>query len=113
MERVTGALVLNNYPGLFCGKPEVAAIHCPVCGSSQVYRSRTRGWREKLLKLMGYRAFRCHASACGWRSLVKVKEAAFLFQELWTKYRRDLVILLLLIGILLAAVYLLNLINFL
>ncbi len=43
-------------------------IVCPNCRSSNVRRSRTRGVKEKLLKIVGEKAFRCRD--CGWRGMV-------------------------------------------
>ncbi len=43
-------------------------IICPNCRSSNIRRSRTRGIKEHLLKLIGRKAFRC--KECGWRGLL-------------------------------------------
>jgi hypothetical protein len=50
------------------------SITCERCGSARIKRSRTRGIREKFLKSVGYRAFRCREQSCRWRGLIKVKE---------------------------------------
>jgi predicted RNA-binding Zn-ribbon protein involved in translation (DUF1610 family) len=43
----------------------VTNLFCPECGE-RVYRSHSRGLREKLFKaLTSYRAYRCRD--CGWR----------------------------------------------
>lgn len=40
-------------------------LFCPVCGE-HVYRSHSRGFKEKLFKaITSYRAYRCRD--CGWR----------------------------------------------
>jgi len=46
----------------------MATIICPNCRSSNVRRSHTHGIKERLLKLIGKKAFRCRD--CGWRGLV-------------------------------------------
>ena len=46
----------------------VATVICPNCHSSNVRRSRTRGIKERLLKLSGRKAFRC--KDCGWRGIL-------------------------------------------
>jgi DNA-directed RNA polymerase subunit RPC12/RpoP len=49
-------------------------MFCPQCGSTRLRRSRTRGFREKFLKIFGYRAYRCREDDCGWRGLLKTRE---------------------------------------
>ncbi len=46
-------------------------MFCPLCGSARIRRSRTRGFKEKLLKFLGFRAFRCREELCDWRGLLK------------------------------------------
>ncbi len=46
----------------------MATIICPNCRSSNIRRSRSRGVKEKLVKLVGDKAFRC--KDCGWRGLI-------------------------------------------
>ncbi len=43
---------------------------CPKCGSGRLRRSHTRGIKEKFLKKLGYKAFRCREKECDWRGLV-------------------------------------------
>lgn len=45
---------------------------CPKCGSDRLRRSHTRGFKERLLKSLGYKAFRCRAPDCDWRGTFKV-----------------------------------------
>ena len=41
-------------------------MKCPACDSGEVYRSRTRGVRDQLVKrLLPVSFYRCHD--CGWR----------------------------------------------
>jgi hypothetical protein len=56
-------------------------MFCPLCGSAWLKRSHTRGFEEKLLKSLGFKAFRCGEELCNWRGLLKIgseKEIAFL-----------------------------------
>lgn len=46
---------------------------CPNCGSGRLRRSHTRGFLEKLKKILGWRAYRCREESCGWRWLIKTK----------------------------------------
>jgi hypothetical protein len=46
-------------------------MFCPLCGSGRIRRSRTRGFEEKLLKFLGFKAFRCGEELCDWRGLLK------------------------------------------
>lgn len=46
----------------------MATIICPNCRSSNIRRSRSRGIKERLLKLIGEKAFRC--KDCGWRGMI-------------------------------------------
>ena len=46
----------------------MSTIICPNCRSSNVRRSHTRGFGERLWKLIGKKAFRC--KDCGWRGLI-------------------------------------------
>jgi DNA-directed RNA polymerase subunit RPC12/RpoP len=50
-------------------------MFCPQCGSTRLRRSHTRGFREKFRKFFGYRAYRCREDDCGWRGLLKTREA--------------------------------------
>jgi len=43
---------------------------CPACGSSRLRRSRTRPGKERFLKRLGLRAFRCREDGCHWRGLL-------------------------------------------
>ena len=43
-----------------------AAKHCPQCGEYNLYRSRSRNFMEKIIKiLVPYKTYRCHN--CNWR----------------------------------------------
>jgi hypothetical protein len=56
-------------------------MFCPLCGSARIKRSHTRGFEEKLLKFLGFKAFRCEEELCPWRGLLKTgfeKENGFL-----------------------------------
>jgi predicted RNA-binding Zn-ribbon protein involved in translation (DUF1610 family) len=46
---------------------------CPECGSVKIRRSHTRGFSEKFLRMLGWRAFRCNEASCNWRGLIKSK----------------------------------------
>lgn len=46
-------------------------MFCPLCGSDRIRRSHTRGFEEKLLKFVGFKAFRCREELCDWRGLLK------------------------------------------
>ncbi len=46
---------------------------CPLCKSSDIRRSRTRGLREKFFRKFGWRAFRCREMDCRWRGLIRTK----------------------------------------
>jgi hypothetical protein len=46
---------------------------CPKCKSNNIRRSRTKGLREKFLKKLGWRAFRCRERDCRWRGLIQTK----------------------------------------
>jgi hypothetical protein len=46
-------------------------MFCPLCGSARIRRSRTRGFEEKILKPLGFKAFRCRENLCDWRGLLK------------------------------------------
>jgi hypothetical protein len=48
-------------------------LSCPKCSSDQVRRSHTRGMRERLLKKLGWRVYRCREKACGWRGLIQTE----------------------------------------
>jgi hypothetical protein len=48
----------------------LATLTCPECGSHKLRRSRTRGLKEKFLKIFGLRAFRCQVETCHWRGLL-------------------------------------------
>ena len=48
---------------------------CPKCGSGNLRRSHSRGASEKLIKLSGWRAYRCREKSCGWRGLIKNKSS--------------------------------------
>lgn len=49
----------------------MAGILCPNCKSSYLYRSRTRGFKEKVQKWTGRKAYRC--PNCKWRGLLGSK----------------------------------------
>jgi len=49
-------------------------VFCLRCGSNRLRRSRTRGLKEKTLKLLGYRAFRCREENCDWRGMLKIRD---------------------------------------
>ncbi len=46
---------------------------CPKCGSGHLRRSHNRGASEKLIRLLGWHAYRCREKSCGWRGLIKTK----------------------------------------
>lgn len=46
---------------------------CPKCGSVKLKKSHTRRSSERLLKLLGWHAFRCREESCGWRGLIKYR----------------------------------------
>lgn len=47
-------------------------MFCPLCGSDRIRRSHTTGFEEKLLKFLGFKAFRCREELCDWRGLLKI-----------------------------------------
>ena len=46
---------------------------CPRCGSTRLKRSHSRNARERVLKFLGRRAYRC--IDCGWRGFLKGKSS--------------------------------------
>lgn len=48
-------------------------VLCPKCKSNHVRRSRTRGIKERLLKRLGWRAYRCREKNCRWRGLIQTE----------------------------------------
>jgi ribosomal protein L40E len=86
---------------------------CPKCGSGHLRRSHSRGASEKLIRLVGWRAYRCREKSCGWRGLIKKKSLRqAIGKEL--KGRQSLLLkLILLITLISAGIYLvLSLSNF-
>jgi hypothetical protein len=67
-------------------------ITCEQCGSTRIRRSHTRGIREKFLKSVGYRAFRCREQSCRWRGLIKVKEVSV--EDFISKYKIALIFII-------------------
>jgi hypothetical protein len=63
---------------------------CPHCHGNNLRRSRTRGWRERLLKLLGWRAYRCREKACGWRGLIKTRPVRAVLRELLVSQKQNL-----------------------
>ncbi len=67
---------------------------CPKCGSPRIRRSRSRDFREKFLKSVGYRPFRCREQGCDWRELVRVKSIREIRSEFLKKYGMKLFVVL-------------------
>ena len=79
---------------------------CPKCGSDRLRRSRTRGFSEKLKKVLGWRAYRCREKSCGWRGLLKTKSfREGLPKELRTR-NSQLVKLILVVAVISIAIFL-------
>jgi len=64
---------------------------CPKCNSTNLRRSHTRGLRERLLKPLGWRAFRCREKTCRWRGLLKMESPSL---KLWEYLKSKKVMLL-------------------
>ncbi len=79
---------------------------CPKCGSGHLRRSHTRGFSEKLKKVLGWRAYRCREKPCSWRGLIKTMSSSqALGKEL--KNRQKLIFnLFLFMAAFIAAIYL-------
>lgn len=77
----------------------MAAQACPRCNSNNVRRSRTRGLKERWLKKLGYRAYRCNESECQWRGLLKTKSIRGELNELIGTHKKSLIISLVALGL--------------
>jgi hypothetical protein len=64
-------------------------VQCPQCHGNNLRRSRTRGWRERLLKPLGWRAYRCREKDCGWRGLIKTKPTREVLRELLVSHKQN------------------------
>ena len=56
-------------------------LHCPHCGSRRLRRSRTLGFKESLMKKLGWRAYRCRAENCQWRGLLRKESLGEILAE--------------------------------
>ncbi len=77
---------------------------CPRCGSS-LRKSHTVGFKEKLLKISGSRAFRCRDKQCNWRGFIKTKSVKDSIMETYGQYVVILVFAIIFITICMAAIY--------
>ena len=50
----------------------MAELVCHSCGSRKLRRSHAQGLGEKLKRILGWKAFRCHNQECNWRGLIWV-----------------------------------------
>ncbi len=65
---------------------------CPQCGGAELRRSRTRGFRERTWKVLGWRAYRCRNKECQWRGLLKARSFKEVLEEYWQKNNAKIII---------------------
>lgn len=73
-------------------------LACPMCNSERVRRSHTRGLKERWLKKLGYRAFRCHEKDCGWRGLIQTESPQEKIKEFISYHKPTLICLGIVVG---------------
>jgi hypothetical protein len=74
-------------------------LACPKCQSNHVRLSHTKGMRERLLKHLGWRAYRCREKSCRWRGLLKTEPTRGIIIEFMSLHKPTLVGLGIAVGI--------------
>ena len=51
----------------------MSQLACPKCQSKNIRRSHSRTMKENMVKIFGWRAYRCRENKCRWRGLLRTK----------------------------------------
>ena len=71
---------------------------CPTCGSPRLKRSHSRDVKEKFMKYLNQRAYRC--INCGWRGVIEAKSAKKMYKGKYTLTQLFFIALVILVALL-------------